>query len=262
VSAVTRHASYRQALVALRERNAPYLVGGTYAFRHYTGIARPTKDLDLFVQKAESGAVLQVLREAGWQTFAAYPHWLAKARRGQHTIDVIHGSGNGVANVDAEWFAHARRAETLGVPTLLVPPEEMIWSKAFLMEKYRFDGADVAHLLLRQGPSLDWERLVRRFGRHFQVLLSHLLLFDFIYPGQLVVPRALILELARRTQERSGVEPGEPLCQGTLLSRKQYRHDVETWGFRDARLDPDVSMTPGDIASWTRATPPDPGPDL
>ena len=259
---LTRHASYRQALVALSEREAPFLVGGTYAFRHYTGIARPTKDLDLFVRKAELERVLEVLRDAGWLAHAAYPHGLAKVLRGQHTIDVIHGSGNGIANVDAEWFAHSRRAETLTVPTRLVPPEEMIWSKSFLMEKYRFDGADVAHLLLRQGPSLDWERLVRRFGRHFQVLLSHLLLFDFIYPGQLVVPRSLVLDLARRTQERTRVEPGEPLCQGTLLSRKQYRHDVETWGFRDARLDPDVSMTPGDIATWTRATPPDPGPDL
>jgi hypothetical protein len=248
--------------MALTEREAPYLVGGTYAFRHYTGIARPTKDLDLFVQKHEIDRVLEMLRDAGWLTHATYPHWLAKARRGQHTIDVIHGSGNGLANVDAGWFGSSRPSQTLGVPTRLVPPEEMIWSKSFLMEKYRFDGADVAHLLLRQGPSLDWERLVRRFGRHFQVLLSHLLLFDFIYPGQQVVPRSLILELARRTQERRGVEPGEPLCQGTLLSRKQYRHDVETWGFRDARLDPDVSMTPGDIASWTLATPPDPGPDM
>ena len=261
MSALTRHASYRRALVALNERDAPYLVGGTYAFRHYTGIARPTKDLDLFVEKHRRDEVLEALQDAGWQTHAAFPHWLAKAQRGEHSIDVIHGSGNGIANVDADWFVHARRAETLGVPTRLIPPEEMIWSKAFLMEKYRFDGADVAHLLLRQGASLDWPRLVRRFGRHYRVLLAHLVLFDFIYPGQRVVPSSLVLALARRAVEPGNGAANAGVCQGVLLSRKQYRPDTESWGMRDARLDADVSMTPDDIVSWTLASPAKPGPD-
>jgi hypothetical protein len=34
--------------------------------------------------------------------------------------------------------------------------------------------------------------------------------------------------------------------------------DVEVWGFRDARLDPDVRMTERDIAEWTLATPGEP----
>ena len=29
----------------------PFLVGGAYAFAHYTGIVRHTKDLDLFVRR-------------------------------------------------------------------------------------------------------------------------------------------------------------------------------------------------------------------
>jgi len=51
------------------------------------------------------------------------------------------------------------------------------------------------------------------------------------------------------------------VCQGVLLSRKQYRPDTESWGMRDARLDADVSMTPDDIVSWTLASPAKPGPD-
>jgi Icc-related predicted phosphoesterase len=216
----------------------PYLVGGTFAFAAYTGISRPTKDLDLFVTRDGRDRALEALRELGWQTHIAFAHWLAKAQKGAHSLDVIHGAGNGVAMVDDEWFAHARPARVFGVETRLVPAEEMVWSKAFVMEKYRYDGADVAHLLLRQGASLDWKRMLRRFGRHWRVLLSHLVLFEFIYPGQRVVPPALVSALVARVTRENGELPPSVVCRGVLLSRKQYRIDTESLGAarRAARL--------------------------
>jgi hypothetical protein len=86
-------------------------------------------------------------------------------------------------------------------------------------------------------------------------------LFDFIYPGQRVVPSSLLAALARRAAEPEEGAKGDPVCQGVLLSRKQYRIDTESWRMRDARLDADVSMTPGEILDWTAATPAAPGPD-
>jgi Uncharacterised nucleotidyltransferase len=252
---------YAEALLGLSRSQVPFLVGGTYAFAHFTGIARPTKDLDLFVMREDRDRLLEALEALGWTTEVAFPHWLAKARRGPQSIDVIHGAGNGVAMVDKEWFTHARPGPVLGVATRLTPPEEMIWSKAFVMEKYRFDGADVAHLLLRQGSILDWTRLVRRFGRHWRVLYAHLVLLEFIYPGHKVVPPSLLEALSRRLVEEERTPRGEPVCQGVLLSRKQYRVDTERWGLRDARLDPDVAMTPKDIVDWTLHKPPARGPD-
>ena len=252
---------YRRALQGLNAVEAPYLVGGTWAFAQYTGIARPTKDLDLFVTRQGRDRVLAALRALGWETHVAFPHWLAKARQGAHCLDVIHGAGNGVAMVDDDWFRHARPARVLGVKTRLVPAEEMIWSKAFVMEKYRFDGADVAHLILRQGKALDWRRLLRRFGRHWRVLLAHLVLFEFIYPGRHVVPESLLAAFAQRAARENAEGPGRVVCRGVLLSRKQYRVDTESWGLRDARLDSDVAMTPEDIVEWTLADPARPGPD-
>jgi Uncharacterised nucleotidyltransferase len=260
-STIYASSPYAAALRGLNERKAPYLVGGTFAFAAYTQIWRPTKDLDLFVGRQGRDRALATLRDLGWKTEVAFPHWLAKAHRGSHSIDVIHGAGNGVAMVDDEWFSHARPARVLGVEARLTPPEEMIWSKAFVMEKYRFDGADVAHLILRQGPTLDWARLVRRFGRHWRVLFAHLVLFEYIYPGHRVVPPSLLAALVRRAAKDSGTRQGETVCQGVLLSRKQYRVDTERWGLRDARLDPDVAMTPADIVDWTLATPGPCGPD-
>jgi hypothetical protein len=257
-----KDAGYGPTLAALGERRSPFLVGGTYAFAHYTGIERPTKDVDLFVTIAQRDRLLADLAALGWRTRVAFPHWLSKAERPGETIDVIHASGNGIARVDEAWFEHARPAEVLGARVRLTPPEEMIWSKAFVMEKYRFDGADVAHLLLRQGETLDWTRLLRRFGRHWRVLLAHLVLFEFIYPSARVIPEGLLSALATRAARGAPPTLGsDPVCQGVLLSRKQYRTDTEAWGMRDARLDPDVQMTPADIVDWTGATPATAGPD-
>jgi len=255
---------YGDTLRRLNERKVPYLVGGTYALSHYTGICRPTKDLDLFVRRTERDLVLAALRTLGWQTRVSFPHWLAKARRNGDSIDVIHGSGNGLASVDDAWFDHARYARLPGldVGAWVVPPEEMIFSKAFVMEKYRYDGADVAHLLLRQGPGLDWDRLLRRFGLRFRVLFAHLVLFEYIYPGRNVVPADLFGKLAARVGDDEPAEAGGAAeCRGVLLSRKQYTTDTADWGYKDARRDPDVEMTGRDIETWSAAPAAPPGPD-
>jgi hypothetical protein len=65
----------------------------------------------------------------------------------------------------AKWFRHARSDQVLDVPVLIAPPEESIWSKAFIMERERYDGAEVAHLLRACAGRMDWQRLLQRFGR-------------------------------------------------------------------------------------------------
>ena len=73
----------------------------------------------------------------------------------------------------------------------------MIWTKAFVMERERFDGADVCHLIHAQGPAVDWRRLVARFGPHWRVLLGHLVFYTFAFPRDRdAVPR-WVLEIGR-----------------------------------------------------------------
>jgi hypothetical protein len=245
---------YRCVLRLLDDAGLPFLVGGAYAFERYTGIARHTKDLDIFVHPRDFERTLAVLREAGYATDVPFPHWLGKARAGDEVVDVIFSSGNGVATVDDRWLAHGVADDVLGVPTRLCPPEEMIWSKAFIMERERYDGADVAHLVRACAETLDWPRLLERFGRdHWRVLLSHLLLFGFVYPCERDrVPPLVVRELlGRLVAELNDESPREPICQGTLLSRAQYLVDVEGWGYADARLAPRGNMTGPETAAWT-----------
>ena len=246
---------YRQSLESLNRSGVPYLVGGTYAFHYYAGIARTTKDFDIFVRPRDLQRVLEVLTRLGFKTEVAFSHWLAKAFNGDRFIDIIYNSGNGIVEVDDEWFAHAIDEEVLGVPVKLCPAEEMIWSKSLIMERERYDGADVAHLFRHCSGMINWERLVRRFGANWRVLLSHLVLFGFIYPGErALIPSAVMRELVNRLLAELDVPTrNSKVCQGTLLSRAQYLVDVDQWGYEDARVTPRGSMTPDQIAEWTAA---------
>ncbi len=248
---------YRLAMRELNRQGGPYLVGGAYAFARYTGIERHTKDFDIFCKREDAERVLAILAGIGCRTEVTFPHWLGKAYapHGDDFVDVIYSSGSGIAVVDDAWFTHSVPSEVLGVEARLCPAEEIIWSKGFILERERYDGNDIAHILRARGKELDWERVLARFGPHWRVLFSHLVLFGFIYPGERnIVPRAVEEELMRRLHaEASEPLPTGKLCQGTLLSRAQYLTDIGAWGYRDARLEDGIQMTPADIAHWTNA---------
>ena len=246
-------AFYVRSLGVLNESRVPFLVGGAYALAKHAGIERHTKDLDIFIRRNDRDRILQVLGSAGYRTEVSFPHWLAKAHGENGFVDVIYSSGNAMAAVDDAWFSHASDGQILGVPVKLCPAEEMIWSKAFVQERERFDGADIAHLFRSRGESLDWERLLHRFGPHWRVLFGHVIFFGYIYPAERHrVPAWVVRELSDRlVRESEGPGSPEQVCFGTLLSREQYLVDTGMWGYEDARLKPRGSMSPEEVAHWT-----------
>jgi hypothetical protein len=249
-------AFYRRALEALLAARAPFLVGGSYALERYTGIARHSKDFDIFARAQDVEAILSILEAMGCRTEHTFPHWLAKAYRGEDYVDVIHGGGSGIAVVDDAWFENAVEGEVLGARVKLIPAEEMIWSKAFVMERERYDGSDVAHVILRRGRQLDWRRLLRRFGPDWRVLMAHAVMFGFVHPSQRdAVPGWLLDELVQRLRaETAAAPPEDKVCRGPVVSRLQYLTDVREWGFEDVRrVDPRIHMTGDDVDQWTKA---------
>jgi hypothetical protein len=244
---------YRRSIRALRGAGIEFLVGGAYAFARYSGIARHTKDFDVFLRGRDRDRALEALSASGFRTEVTYPHWLGKAFSGEYFIDLITSSGNGIGPVDESWFEHAVPIEILGELVRLCPPEETLWSKAFIMERNRFDGADVNHLLRAQAGRLDWHRLIERFGPHWRVLLSHLILFGYAYPAERGrIPAWVMHELFGHL--RAEVEEPPPngrVCRGTLLAAAQYLPDLERWGYQDARLSPYGSLTAEEVEIWT-----------
>jgi hypothetical protein len=249
---------YQRALLLLLEHQIPFLVGRAFALTCYTGIERHTKDFDVFIHRRDCAKLLSVLEQAGFRTEVTFAHWLAKAFHSELFFDIIYSSGNGLCPIDDGWFQHAVPAEIFGYLIHLCPIEEMIWQKAFIMERERFDGSDVNHLLRAASQRLDWRRLVDRFGRHWRVLLAHLILFGYTYLAERdQVPSWVLKELTSKLQGETASPPPElgRICQGTFLSRGQYLKDIEEWDYQDPRIEPGGSMTPRERDVWTDAMP-------
>ena len=234
----------------LRDNKIDFLVGGAYALAEYTRINRDTKDFDLFLRPKDVEPALAMWRKAGYAADYTFTHWLAKVQSGRVYVDIIFRSGNGLGPVDDAWFHYGREAKIFGVQVKIVPPEELIWQKAYIMERERFDGADVAHLLSACASSLDWNRLVNRFGPDWRVLWSHLILFVFIFPSRRhLIPLELEKEFSAKVlKEQTGPDP---VCNGTLLSRIQYESDLGD--FLDARLTGRSEMSTEELQRWIEA---------
>ena len=245
---------YRRTLHVLSDAGVPFLVGGSHAFLEYTGIVRNTKDFDLFLRRADMDRAMEALDAAGYRTELTFPHWLGKARQHDDHVDLVFNSGNGVCQVDDGWFDHAVETQVLGMPVKIVPVEELIWQKAFVMERERFDGADIMHIIRTSGSSLDWSRLLDRFGERWPLLHTYLVFFHFVYPGEVhAVPSPVLDELSRRLTALRDAPPSDRVCNGTLVSRAQYLLDIGQYGYADARLAPRGKMSPEDAIFWTWA---------
>jgi hypothetical protein len=241
-------------LKQFEESGIPFLIGGGYAMKRHTGLRRPARDLDVFVLPGDVDRVLGSFAALDYKVELTFPHWLGKIYMGRHYVDVIFSSGNGLVPVDPLWFEHAVEGVVLGERVKICPAEEMLWSKAFVMERERYDGADVNHLILARGRDMDWDRLLRRFQPHPLVLLSHLTLFLFVYPAQAqLVPSPVwdkLLDALGEERRHSG--QAGLICRGPLLSRSQYLDALDR-GYADPRLEPEGNLRRRDVAIWTRA---------
>ncbi|UEM07958.1 nucleotidyltransferase family protein (plasmid) [Skermanella rosea] len=226
---------YTDSLNILRDSGIPFLVAGTFAVNCYTGINRATKDLDIFCKPGDFPRILLHFKDHGFETEIHDERWLAKVKRGNCFFDVIFSSAVAVVTITDQWFNESHPAELYGVPVQLTPPTEMIWSKALLQNRNRYDGADIAHMILRQGDRIDWHRLLSHMEQYWEVLLIHVLNFRFIYPSERDrVPRWLMDELLQRARMHADLPvPLTRVCRGRLFSPEDYRVDVMEWGFAD-----------------------------
>jgi hypothetical protein len=226
---------YADSLRLLQNCQIPFLVAGTFAVNCYTGINRATKDLDIFCRAGDFPRILLHCREQGFDTVTVDERWLAKVKRNGCFFDVIFSSTAAVVTITDLWFQESHPAEIYGVPVQLTPPTEMIWSKALLQNRHRYDGADIAHLILRQSERIDWKRLLAHMEQYWEVLLMHVLNFRFVYPSERdQIPRWLLDELLLRTKEQADLPPPQTkVCRGRLFSPDDYRIDVSEWGFAD-----------------------------
>jgi hypothetical protein len=229
------NAFYARVLQTAKDSRVPFLIGGGWAVNAYTGIARATKDVDLFCRAEDYPRLLAFAGKRGYATEVEDERWIAKICKGALFCDVIFGSANAVAPVNAGWFKQVCNGKVVGVAVRLLPPTELLWSKCLIMDRLRYDGSDVAHIILRQHQHIDWKRLLSHMSPYWEVLLSHLLLFRFIYPHMRSAVPAWLLDhlLDNLAAQRRMPAPRKHVCRGRIFSRDDYVTDITAWGLAD-----------------------------
>lgn len=222
---------FREVLQVLNEGGIPYVVSGAFALQEHTGIWRDTKDLDVFLAAQHVPRALECLVNDGFECSILDPVWLAKAHRGDFYVDLICGMSNAVIIVEDSWIERALPARIVGVPTLVLAPEELIASKLFVTRRERFDGADIAHVIYGTRGRLDWDRLLFLAGPHWEMLLWALVLFRYVYPARTSYVPAHVWEglLQRFRNEVANPDPRAKF-RGSLVDENMFAIDVREWG--------------------------------
>src|SRR5881398_2720831 len=104
-------AFYSEVLQLMADSQIPFLVSGTYALASYTGIDRPTKDVDVFAKAGDALKILHFFKEHGFEVEIVDERWLARITRGDLFVDVITNMPTVTTHVTDEWFVNAPQAE-------------------------------------------------------------------------------------------------------------------------------------------------------
>src|SRR5690348_10536722 len=137
------------------------MLGGGFALAAFTGRWRDTKDIDFYILPANRDTVVKALTEAGFDDyFAKLPYdrkWIYRSTRSGVIVDIIWSMANQRAQVDEQWFQRAGSIELRRQRFLIVPPEEFMWCKLYILQRDHCDWTDVFNLLYAVGDKLDWE---------------------------------------------------------------------------------------------------------
>ncbi len=179
---------YKRALAAASAPGHPFALGGAFALATYTGRWRNTKDLDLFILPETRDAMVDVLAGTGLcDYYEQLPYdrgWIYRACEGEIIVDLIWSMANRRAYVDEAWLSRGPELNVRGEMVRIIPVEELIWAKLYILHHDRCDWTDVLNLIYAAGPTLDWEHLLRRVAEDELLLSGALSVFAWLCPGR------------------------------------------------------------------------------
>ena len=177
---------YQSVIGAARVRGLRFALGGAFAVATYTGRWRNTKDLDIYVEPEGREAMIEVLTLSGLQDYyEKLPYnrnWIYRAYRDEIIVDIIWAMANKPTQVDEIWLARGPQIEVRGVDLRIVPPEELIWAKLYVLQKDRCDWPDILNLVYILGETLKWGHLLDRLDQDAPLLSALLSVFAWLSP--------------------------------------------------------------------------------
>jgi len=188
VNAITtpHWACYRRAIHSLRRAGLPFLLGGGFALATYTGRWRDTKDIDFYIYPKDRDAAVAALARAGFRDlFPRLPYdrkWIYRSTCSGVIVDIIWAMANQRAQTDEHWFEYAPPANVRGEEMRVVPLEEYLWCKLYILQRDHCDWTDIFNVLYAAGPQVDWDRLLSRLEEDWPLLKAMLTVYGWLCP--------------------------------------------------------------------------------
>lgn len=184
----TQWAVYRAVIAEARRRGVPFALGGGLAVSVYTGHWRASKDLDIYVLRRDRGAMMDITRGAGLEDYfdrAPYDRsWIYRSWNGDAIVDIMWAMANQRAPVDERWLSCGAAVTVNGERVRVLPVEEMIWDKLYVLQRDRCDWPEALKLIYAAGDTLDWEHLFTSVADDLPLLAGALSVFRWLCPGR------------------------------------------------------------------------------
>lgn len=177
---------YAEVLKQASILQIPYALGGTLALSTHTGRWRPTKDIDIYVLPENRPHMIGLLGRLNLRDIQDdHPYdsrFLYRATNGDGIIEIIWEMQNQRTTVDPVWLARAERVQVEGLCVGITAPEEIIWTKIYVVSRTRCDWPDILNLIHYCGHAMDWKHLLNRLGEDVPLLTAALSLLTWLSP--------------------------------------------------------------------------------
>jgi Uncharacterised nucleotidyltransferase len=152
-------AALKRAVMALREAEVPFLLGGSLA-SWARGGPETRHDLDLMVKPEDADRALRALEAAGMRSERPPEEWLYKAWHGDVLIDVIFGP-RGLEMTD-EVLARGERLGVAGLDVEVMALEDMLATKLHALDEHSLDYSPLLQIARALREQIDWPTLRAR----------------------------------------------------------------------------------------------------
>lgn len=179
-------AVYSCVLDKLTDADIRFALGGGLAVGVYTGRLRNTKDLDIYVVPEDRDRVVEIMTSCGLADyFDKKPYdrkWIYRGNRDDVIFDAIFAMANQRTVVDREWLDRGPIISMFDRNVRVIPAEELIWSKLYVVQRDRCDWPDILNLVYATGAHLDWQHLMARVAEDAPLLKGLLSMFSWVSP--------------------------------------------------------------------------------
>jgi len=172
------------------------LLGGGFALAAFTGRWRDTKDIDFYISPGDRDRAVAALSRAGFvDYYDRRPYdrkWIYRSVKAGVIVDIIWSMANQRTQVDDAWFERAGYVTIRGEKLDVVPMEEFVWCKLYIIQRDHCDWTDILNLIYARGQYMEWNHLTARLEDDSALLKAILTVYAWLCPKQAVkLPRWL-----------------------------------------------------------------------